>query len=237
MHTHSTGLLVRVILIVVFVFASSAHAEKKYHISQDFQVEPTLGGYWVFHNDIDAYVMYGITFDYYFNEFWSLELEALAMEFFMNADLSSDQKNFFRDFEVIPSFISTADFIAKDSTGEQRRLVTNYINSVRRAGLAVPKRSERVSGYGLAIGPRFNFFPTEMGGLFLAMGVGAAVTEDEVPYSGQTSFFTFKTEIGQDLRLTDNFSVLIRMGFRHMGGFDSKRLDAVGGSFGIGYTF
>ncbi len=232
-------ILAAAVVLAGILSAPNAHAEKKYHVSQDFQAEPTIGGYWVFHNDVDAYMAYGVTFDYYFNEFWGLELEAMALEFFMNSELSSEQKGFFRNYEVIPSAITAALFVpgTSDAQTAQRNFVAEYISTINRSATPTPERYDQVSGYSFSIGPRFNFFPTEMGGLFLSMGVGAAVTDDEVPYSGQTGFFTFKTEIGQDLRITDNFSFLIRMGFRHMGGFDSKRLDGVGGSFGLGYTF
>lgn len=231
-------ILVAAVMLVGFLSASDAHAEKKYHVSQDFQVEPTVGGYWIFHNDVDAFLAYGLTLDYYFNEFWGLEVEALALEFFMNSELDSDQKNFFRTYETIPtSIVSVLAPASAGYTNAQRSLFTEYITSLNSSAMPVPKRDEQISGYNFTIGPRFNFFPTEMGGLFLAVGVGAAFTDQEVPYSGQTSFFSFKTEIGQDLRITDHFSFLIRMGYRHLGGFDSKQLGGVGGSVGLGYTF
>lgn len=225
------------ILLAGLLAPGQALAEKKYHISNDLEASASVGGVWVFHDDVDAYMTYGVTLDYFINEFWSVEAEFLAYEFFMNADLDSDQKNFFRNYEVIPSAYVTQLLASMGYTASQQDVAAEYIEAVNRSAMPVPTRDENISGYGFTVGPRFNFFPTEMGGLFLAMGVGAAVTDEEVPYSGNTNFFSFKTEIGQDLRVTDNFSFLIRMGFRHLGGFNPQQLDGVGGSVGVGYTF
>ncbi|MFW5734144.1 MAG: outer membrane beta-barrel protein [Oceanidesulfovibrio sp.] len=236
--SRAASIFAAALVLAGLLLAPTAHAEKKYHISGNFQAAPSIGGYWVFHEDVDAYAAYGVTFDYYFNEFWSLELEAMALEFFMDPGFTSAQKNFFRNFETIPS--STALLLSpgtSDVQTAQRAFVTDYINAINSSAMPIPERYEQVSGFGFTVGPRFNFFPTEMGGLFLAVGLGAAGTDNDVPYSGNRGFFSFKTEIGQDLRITDHFSFLIRMGFRHLGGFDAKRLDGVGGSFGIGYTF
>lgn len=234
----SAAVIIAMAILLAGLFApGQALAEKKYHIAKDIEVSPSIGGVWVFHDDVDAYMTYGVVADYYINEFWSIEAELLAYEFFMNAELTSDQKNFFRNYEIIPSAYITQLYASLGYTTAQQNLVADYVETVNRSAMPVPSREENISGYGVTIGPRFNFFPTEMGGLFLAMGLGAAMTDSEVPYSGNTSFFSFKTEIGQDLRITDSFSFLIRMGFRHLGGFDSKRLDGVGGSVGVGYTF
>ncbi len=212
----------RRVLVALLVAAASlaliapehAFAEKKYHIKNDFMLSPTVGAYYVVHDDVDAVVTYGVRGAYFFNEHWAAELELLGHHFYMNSDISDDVTNFLANQRA-----------ELEEAGED----TSH--------LFLPSRREETSGFGFMVGPRYNFFPSEVGSLYISTGVGGVFTEHPVPYEAGESLFAFKTELGQDLAITDHISFMIRLAYRHMGPMDEDGLDALGGSFGMGYTF
>ena len=103
--------------------------------------------------------------------------------------------------------------------------------------LGQASKTETNSAVGVAAMAKWNFVRTPKGTLFVGAGGGGVFAEKDLPYNGQKNSGMGQADLGGTVALGKNVSLRAAGRYQHLGSFDDKGLDSLGGNIGLKISF
>lgn len=103
--------------------------------------------------------------------------------------------------------------------------------------LGQASKNETNNAVGVAAMTKWNFVRTPKGTLFVGAGGGGVFAEKDLPYNGQKNSGMGQADLGGTVALGKNVSLRAAGRFQHLGSFDDKGLDSLGGNVGFKISF